>query len=114
VARSFVDLGFTKRSLIEWCAANAKLPARDYWDDQWTTTLIKPLAVAGVEPYASRLKAAPDDLIDIFTPEDIKIVVTGGETQGGFKMLSGRYFGRGPGTSILGNNKPTVNIDDWR
>jgi hypothetical protein len=114
VARSFVELGFTKRSLIEWCAANAKLPARDYWDDQWTTTLIKPLAVAGVEPYASRLKAAPDTLIDIFTPEDIKIVVTGGETQGGFKMLSGRYFGRGPGTSILGNNKPTVIIDDWR
>jgi hypothetical protein len=114
VARSFVDLGYTKRSLIEWCAANAKLPARDYWDDQWTTTLIKPLAVAGVEPYATRLKAAPDDLIEIFTPEDIKVVVAGGETQGGFKMLSGRYFGRGPGTSILGNNKPTVNIDDWR
>jgi hypothetical protein len=114
VARGFVERGFTKKSLIEWCAENAKLPARDYWDDQWTTTLIKPLAVAGVEPYATRLKAAPDDLIEIFTPEDIKIVVTGGETQGGFKMLSGRYFGRGPGTSILGNNKPTVNIEDWR
>lgn len=114
VARAFVDLGFTKRSLIEWCAANAKLPARDYWDDQWTTTLLKPLAVAGVEPYATRLKAAPDDPIEIFTPDDINIVVTGGETQGGFRMLSGRYFGRGPGTSILGNNAPTVNIDAWR
>ena len=114
VARSFVDLGYTKRSLIEWCAANAQLPARDYWDDQWTTTLLKPLGVAGVEPYASRLKASPDTLIDIFTPEDIKIVVAGGETQGGFRMLSGRYFGRGPGTSILGNNKPTVIIDEWR
>jgi hypothetical protein len=112
VARAFVDMGFTKRSLIEWCAEHAKLPARDYWDDQWTTTLSKPLGVAGVEPYASRLKAAPDELVSLFTPDDIKIVVTGGETQGGFKMFSGRYLGRGPGTDNKG--KPTMLIDDWR
>jgi hypothetical protein len=112
VARAFVDLGFTKRSLIEWCAEHAKLPARDYWDDQWTQTLSKPQGVAGVEPFASRLKAAPDELVNLFTPEDIKIVVTGGETQGGFKMFSGRYLGRGPGTENKG--KPTFPIDDWR
>ena len=35
VARSFVELGFTKQSLIDWCAENAKLPARLYWDDPW-------------------------------------------------------------------------------
>ena len=57
-----------------------------------------PHAVAGVEPYATRLKAAPDELISIFAPEDIKIVVTGGETQGAFKMFSGRYCGPRPGT----------------
>ncbi|MCC6780567.1 MAG: hypothetical protein IT537_28655, partial [Hyphomicrobiales bacterium] len=50
VARAFVDLGFTKQSLIDWCAENAKLPARQYWDDQWVTTLNRPHAVAGVEP----------------------------------------------------------------
>jgi hypothetical protein len=112
VARAFVDLGYSKRSLIEWCAENAELPARDYWDDQWTTTLIKPHALAGIEPYASRLKAAPDELIKLFTPDDIKIVVTGGETQGGFKMFSGRYVGHGPGTD--NKSKPTIIIDAWR
>ncbi len=112
VARAFVDLGYTKRSLIEWCAEHAQLPARDYWDNQWTQTLIKPLAVAGIEPYATRAKAAPDELVKLFTPDDIKIVVVGGETQGGFRFLSGRYTGRGPGTD--NKTKPTVLIDAWR
>jgi hypothetical protein len=112
VARGFVDLGYTKQSLIEWCAEHARLPARDYWDDQWTQTLSKPLGIAGVEPFASRLNAAPDDLVKLFTPDDIKIVVTGGETQGAFKMFSGRYLGRGPGTDNKG--KPTFLIDEWR
>jgi hypothetical protein len=112
VARAFNDMGFTKQSLIEWCAENAKMPARDYWDDQWITTLIRPHAVAGVEPFASRLKAAPDEMISIFQPQDINIVVMGGETQGAFKMISGRYTGRGPGTDNKGN--PTGLIDVWR
>jgi hypothetical protein len=112
VARAFVELGFTKQSLIDWCAENAKLTARQYWDDPWITTLIRPHAVAGVEPYASRLKAAPDELINIFTPDDLRIVVTGGETQANFKMISGRYLGRGPGTD--NKTKPTVLIDAWR
>ena len=68
-----------------------------------------PLAVAGVEPYASRLKAKPDELVQLFVPDDIKIVVTGGETQGAFKMFGGRYAGRGPGT--FNKEDPTVHID---
>jgi hypothetical protein len=112
VARSFVELGYTKQSLIDWCAENAKLPSRLYWDDPWITTLIKPHAVAGVEPYATRMKAAPDELISIFAPEDLRIVVTGGETQAMLKMISGRYLGRGPGTD--NKTKPTVLIDAWR
>ncbi len=119
VAREFEGLGYNKQSLIEWCAENAKLPARSYWDDQWITTLIRPHAVAGVEPFASRLKAAPDELITIFRPEDIHIVVTGGETQGAFKMISGRYIGHGPGKMQHGpgRNKPAAPpglIDVWR
>ncbi len=112
VARSFVDLGYTKQSLIEWCAENARMTARNYWDDQWITTLIRPHAVAGVEPFASRLKAAPDEFISIFRPEDIKIAVVGGETQGAFKMISGRYTGRGPGGDLKGD--PPGLIDVWR
>ena len=105
-------MAIRKQSLIKWCAENAKLTARDYWDDQWAQTLILPHAVAGIEPYASRLKAAPDELINIFLPEEIKIVVTGGETQAAFKMFGGRYAGRGPGT--FNKENPTVLIDEWR
>jgi hypothetical protein len=112
VARGFEELGFTKRKLIEWCAENAKLSARDYWDDMAIQTLIKPHAEAGVEPFASRLRAKPDDMISIFTPDDIKIVVTGGETQAAFKMFGGRYTARGPGGTD--RMKSTIVIDEWR
>jgi hypothetical protein len=112
VAKGFAELGFTKQSLIEWCAEHALMKARDYWDDMAIQTLVRPHAVAGVEPYATRWRAAPDDLIHIFRPEDISIVVTGGETQANFKMFGGRYYGRGPGVDNRG--KPTILIDEWR
>jgi len=104
VARLFVDLGFdTKEKLSEWCAENAQMPARDYWDDQWVQTLIHPLAVAGVEPFASKLKAKPDEMVKLFEPHDISIVVAGGETQGAWRMIGGAYRGNA-----------TVSIDAWR
>ncbi len=103
-ARGFVELGFdTKENLIDWCARNARVPAREYWDNQWVQTLLHPHAVAGVEPYASRLRAAPDELIEIYTPEQIKIIVAGGETQGAWKMFGGNY---GPAS--------TMSVDAWR
>ena len=103
-ARGFAELGFdSKDKLIAWCADNARLPAREYWDNQWIQTLAHPLAVAGVEPYATRLKAAPDDVISIFEPEEINIVVAGGETQGAWKMIAGDYRGNS-----------TFSVDVWR
>ena len=103
-ARGFVEKGFhDKRKLSTWISENCRLPAREYWDNQWVQTLSRPLGVAGVEPYASRLKARPDEMISVFTPEEIKIVVAGGETQGAWKMFAGSYRGSG-----------TVSIDDWR
>jgi hypothetical protein len=101
-ARGFVNLGFdTKEKLIDWCATNARLTAREYWDNQWIQYLMRPRAVAGVEPYASRLRAKPDELIRIFEPSDINIVVAGGETQGAWKMISGSL-------------RAKVSIDAWR
>jgi len=101
VARGFVNLGFeTKEKLIDWCAENALLTAREYWDNQ-SIQLLRPKAVAGIEPYASRLKANPDDVITIYEPSDINIVVAGGETQGAWKMISGAL-------------RATVSIDKWR
>ena len=103
-ARGFEELGFgSKEKLIEWCSENARLPAREYWDDQWIKTLKHPLAVAGVEPYASRLKAAPDELVRMYEPEDINIIVTGGETQGAWKIMAGDY-----------RSEMSVSIDEWR
>jgi hypothetical protein len=103
-ARGFVDLGYdTKEKLIAWCAENGRVSAREYWDNQWIQTLVHPLAVAGVEPYATRLKADPDELIQVYTADEIKIIVAGGETQGAWKMIGGRY-----------NPKSTVSIDAWR
>jgi hypothetical protein len=103
VARGFVDLGFdTKQKLLDWCVEHARLPAKEYWDNQWIQTLHRPRAVAGIEPYASMLKADPDEQIRMFRPEDIHIVVAGGETGAMWKMIGG-----GPRINI-------VRIDDWR
>jgi hypothetical protein len=104
VARGFAELGYdTKEKLIEWCATNCRVTAREYWDNQWVQTLMRPLAAAGVEPYAARLKADPAELIEIYTTEQIKIIVAGGETQGAWKMFGGVHR---PGSSVL--------IDAWR
>jgi len=101
-ARGFVDLGFdTKEKLIAWFADHARLSAREYWDNQWIQTLLRPLAVAGVEPHASRLKAAPDEMIQIYEPGDISIAVAGGETQGAWRMFGGWHM-------------KSVSIDEWR
>jgi hypothetical protein len=103
VARGFVDRGFdTKQKLLDWCVENARLPAREYWDNQWIQTLHRPRAVAGIEPYKSMLEAAPDEMIRMFRPEDIHIVVVGGETGAMWKMVGG-----GPRLTI-------VDIDPWR
>ena len=103
-ARGFVEIGFdSKDKLIEWCARNARVTAREYWDNQWTQSILRPRAVAGIEPYASRLAADPAELIEVYTEDEIKIIVTGGETQGAWKMFGGVH-------------RPdyTVSIDGWR
>ena len=101
-ARGFVDLGFdTKDKLIDWLSDNGVMTAREYWDNQWTQYLMKPRAAAGVEPYASKLRAEPDEIIKIFEPSEINIVVAGGETQGAWKMIGGSL-------------RAKVSIDAWR
>ena len=102
VARLFQSRGIaSKQDLIAWCAENARLPARDYWDDQWMQTLVRPRAAAGVEPYATKLKAAPDDIVDMYEPDDVNVVVVGGETQGAWKIFGANYM-------------TTVSVDAWR
>ena len=103
-ARGFVELGFDDKSkLIDWCAENARMPAREYWDNQWIQTLVHPLAVAGVEPHASKLKVKPDELVQMFAPQDINVVVSGGETQGAWKIFGGSL-----------RRNAIASVDAWR
>jgi hypothetical protein len=64
-------------------------------------TLLRPWAVAGVEPYAGRLKAKLDEIVQMFEPKEINIAVTGGEAQGAWKMFGARY-------------ERTISVDAWR
>ncbi len=102
-ARGFVERGFTeKQKLVDWFAENSLIPAELYWDNLWMQTLARPWGLSGIEPYASHLKAAPDELIQMFQPEQISVVVVGGETQPTWKLIGG-----------LRRNS-MVSIDAWR
>ena len=77
------------------------MPAGVYWDYQRIQNDIYPQALKGEEPYATRLKAADDEMIPIFRPVDIHVIVVGGETNGYWRIM-GCYYRRG------------VSIDAWR
>ncbi|MDA0240811.1 MAG: hypothetical protein O3A84_12405 [Proteobacteria bacterium] len=102
-ARQFVERGDfdTKEKLIHWAWETAKMPAAEYWDLQLVQNYVYPRATFGEEPMASKLKAAPDELIHMFNEDAIEVVVVGGETNGYWQIQGTRY------------NK-TVSVDDWR
>jgi hypothetical protein len=102
-ARQFVDRGGfdTKEKLIEWLHENGLMPAGEYWDYQLIQNYIYPRATYGEEPYASMLQAAPDELIRMWQPKDIHVVVVGGETNGYWRIMGARY-------------EKTVCVDEWR
>ncbi len=102
-ARQFVERGGfdTKEKLIRWIYENALLPAREYWDYQLIQNYVYPRATFGEEPYASMLKAAPDDLIRTCQPKDVHVVVVGGETNGYWRIMGCSY-------------QTTVSVDAWR
>jgi hypothetical protein len=102
-ANKLVDYGFdTREKLAEWLSESSALPAREYWDNQWMQTLVKPWAILGREPFASYLNAAPDEPVRMFRPEDIHVTVVGGETGGTYKMIGGAL------------RDSIVSVDDWR
>jgi hypothetical protein len=76
-------------------------PRASTGNDQWVQTLLLPLERAGVEPYAVRLKAKPDEILSMFEANEINVVVGGGETQGAWKILGVRH-------------QATVSVDAWR
>jgi hypothetical protein len=102
-ARQFIDRGGfdTKEKLIRFVHETAQMPAGRYWDMQLVQNYIYPNATLGVEPLATRLKAAPDELIPMFLEEAINVVVVGGESNGYWQIMGAKQ-------------RATVSIDDWR
>ena len=102
-ARQFIDRGgFTKKeALIDWLYDTARMPAGEYWDYQLVQNYIYPRATFGEEPWASKLGAAPDELIPMFRREDIHVVVVGGETNGYWRIMGSTY-------------QKTGSVDAWR
>ena len=102
-ARQFIDRGgfTTKGALIEWLCETATLPASEYWDYQLVQNYLYPLATFGEEPWASKLKAAPDALVPMYRREDIHVVVVGGETNPYWRIMGASYA-------------KTVSVDEWR
>ena len=48
------------------------MPASVYWDYQLIQNYVHPRALNGVEPYATMLKAADDEMIRIFPKNRIR------------------------------------------
>ena len=97
------DQGFaTKLDYCKYLSQNIKIPAGQYWKTDYIDMLVASEAYKGVEPYASWKKLPDDELIAPFhTPENINIIVVGGETSPLWKATDYRH-----GISVA--------IDRWR
>ncbi|WP_028921485.1 hypothetical protein [Pseudonocardia acaciae] len=104
--------GFTHRQdLIEWVADNARVRAGLWWGQGLQDLFFGRRGREGVEPWASYLKAGPDDLIPINVPEDIHVIVMGGRTTASWRVFEG--WGNGtPQERMLSGR--SVSIDEWR
>jgi hypothetical protein len=95
--------GFKKKAeLGEWLAKSVAVAAGTYWGNGVNTTAMMPMAIQGLEPYATWRKTPPETLIKPFTnSKAIQVVVAGGKIQTTWFVTDFR-FGRG------------VLIDDWK
>jgi hypothetical protein len=91
----------TKESLADWIVENATKRAGQWWDHFTTELFVRPLADQGIEPWATRAQAHPDERFRTLEPGTVEIVVVGGETNNAFAVASGRY-------------SKTISVDDWR
>ena len=92
----------TKADLGQWLAKNVEVTTATYWGNGVNTTATTPMALQGLEPYATWLKAPPETLIKPFTnPKAVQVVVAGGKIQTTWFVTDFR-FGRG------------ISIDEWK
>ncbi len=84
----------TKQDYSKWLSKNIKMPAERYWGFDHVDWMVTPMAMQGIEPFATFKKAKPDELIaPYFDPERINLVVVGGETNPLWKYSEYGYFG---------------------
>jgi hypothetical protein len=92
----------TKAELSQWLSNNVEVTASTYWGNGVNATANTPLALQGLEPYATWRKVPPETLIKPFiNPKAIQLVVAGGKTQTTWFATDFR-FGKG------------VLIDAWK
>jgi hypothetical protein len=92
----------TKAAVAEWLSQNIEKTAASYWGNAVVASMAEPLAIQGLEPYASWRKLPADGLLKPFiNPKGISIVLVGGKTQSTWFATDFR-LGRG------------VLIDSWK
>ena len=92
----------TKQDFCHALSQNIKMPAGQYWKTDHIDMLVASQAYKGVEPYASWKKLPDDALIAPYhNPDNINIVVVGGETSPLWKATDYGYSGSAP-------------VDKWR
>jgi hypothetical protein len=92
----------TKQDYSRWLSKNVKIPAGRYWKTDYIDMLVVSQADKGVEPYASWKKLTDDELIPHYhNPDNINIIVVGGETSPLWKTSDYRYV-------------TSASIDNWR
>jgi len=79
---------------------NATKRSGQWWDHFTTELYIRPLADQGIEPWATRAKAHPDERVRTFEPGAVQVVVVGGGMNNAFAVASGRYW-------------TTASVDEW-
>jgi hypothetical protein len=92
----------TKLDFCRWLSENFKMPAGQFWGTDLIHMMMAPLADQGVEPYASWKKLPEDALIAPYDkPENVNIVVVGGETSPMWKVADFAY-------------NVSASVDKWR
>ena len=113
VARDLVGRGFdTKEKLVAWIHENVRMRADVYWDRFTMRNLMHDVAARGDEPWATYAKAAPDELIPVFEPDLIRIMVVGGSSNGQWYSFNGRTLD--PRFRNDPSDPMTVSVDTWR
>lgn len=92
----------TPMDVSRWISENIKMTSDQFWGNDIIDMLVAPLALHGVQPYASWKQLSGDTLIAPYhQPEKVNILVVGGETSPLWKIADFDYT-------------VTASIDKWR